>query len=542
MRPKMEEMTLRERIGQTGMPSPSNTRVGVQECGGYAEYFEKYPFCGMYLDKNAKRPNGEVFESPAEVCKVLHDASKKANVPLLIAGDCEYGANNLFPELHAVSTNMALGAARNGELAYKRSYYWAREMRSMGVNWPFGPVVDLHTNFFSPGGIRRMSSDPELITELVPYIIKGIHDAGCATSAKHYPGSSNDYRDSHFSPNINTKSREKWYAEDFKIWKAAVDAGAMSLMTGHSAFPAIDDSFARGDIPRPSSASKKVLDIARKELNYDGVLVTDAVNMKALSAAFEHEDTYIECFNAGHDMILFCQNDYIDVMEKAVLDGRVSEEAINEACRRVLDLKEKIGLFDDKPMGEPLTAAENADCEQVFYDVAKHGMTLLSNRGNMIPFDPDKVKNVTIINVSPDDVFFKSLDVMKEAFEKRGVNATILDRLRNKAQLEELANTQDIIIYACFLAQSRPLGMSFYSRSQEMNTLFNGLSFGATKSVCVSFGAPSIYYNYFENADVFINAYSPDPGTMCAFVDGILGDFPFIGKSPIPLRPEFKDI
>ncbi len=540
MRPKLENMTLREKIGQTGMPSPSASKAGVQECGGYAAYFQKYPFCGMYLDKNAKRPDGEPFAPPAEPRELLYDASQKANLPLLIAGDCEYGANTMFPELHAISTNMALGAANNPELAYKRSYYWAKEMLSMGVNWPFGPVVDLHTNFFGTSGIRRISADAELVAGLVPYIIKGIHDAGCASSAKHYPGASDDYRDSHFSPNINGFSREHWYANDFKVWKAAVDAGAMSLMTGHSAFPAFDASCARGNIPRPASASKKVLDIARKELHYDGVLITDAVNMKGLAAAFEHEDVYIECFNAGHDIILFCQNDYIDVMERAVLDGRVSEEAINEACRRVLDLKEKIGLFDAKPMGAPLTEEENAACEQVFYDVAKNGMTLLNNRGNRVPFVPEKVKNVTIINVSPDEVFLRDLEVMRQAFEKRGIHADVIDRLRNRQQLEALSKTQDIIIYACFLAQSRPQGMSFYSRSQEMNTLFSSLSFGATKSVCVSFGTPTIYYNYFENADVFINAYSPDQSTMRAFVDGILGDFPFVGKSPVPLRPEFK--
>lgn len=541
MRPKLAEMTLREKIGQTGMPSPTALREGIQECGGYPEYFAKYPFCGMYMSSRAIRPDGECFSTAAEAAETFYQASVKGKIPLLIAGDCEYGANTCFKELHAVSTNMALGAARSGELAYKRSYYWAREMRSMGVNWPFGPVVDLHTNFFATGGIRRISADPQIVAELVPYILKGIHDAGCATSAKHFPGSSNDYRDSHFSPNVNTISREKWYANDFKVWQAAVDAGAMSLMTGHSHVPAFDDSCARGDIPRPATASKKIIDLARKDLNYDGIMITDAVNMKSVAAAFEHEDVYIECFNAGHDIILFTENDYVDVMEKAVLDGRVSEKAIDEACNRVLDLKEKIGLFDGNLKGEPLTETEKADCEQAFYDVAKNAMTLLCNRGNMLPFDPQKVKRVAIINISPDEIFLKSLDVMVDAFAKRGIQATVLDRLRTKAQLKELAETYDMIVYACFLAQSRPVGMSVYSRKEEMNTLFHSLSFGATKTVCVSFGAPSIYYNYFENADAFINAYSPDPGTMRAFVDGVLGDFPFVGKSPVPLRPEFKE-
>jgi beta-glucosidase-like glycosyl hydrolase len=277
------------------------------------------------------------------------------------------------------------------------------------------------------------------------------------------------------------------------------------------------------------------------DLNYDGVMITDAVNMKSLAAAFEHEDVYIESFLAGHDIILFTDNDYIDVMEKAVLDGRITEAQINEACRRVLDLKEKIGLFDNKPMGKPLTAEENADFEQTLYEIAKNGMTLITNRGNMIPFDPNKVKKVTIINVAPDEQFQNDLRFMKEAFEKRGIQVDLLERLRTKAQLKEISETSDIIVYACYLASSRPIGMSVYSRPVEMNTLFHSLSYGATKSVCVSFGTPSIYYNYFECADVFINAYSDDKGSFQAFVDGILGDFAFVGKTPVPLKPAFAE-
>lgn len=541
MKTKLSEMTLREKIGQTGMPSPAAVRKGLEACGSYEAYFAKYPFCGMYLSPGAKKPDGTLFSSPEETAETFRKASRKGKIPLIIAGDCEYGANRLFPSLHGISTNMALGAARKGELAYKRSYYWAREMGAAGVNWPFGPVVDLHTNFFATSGIRRIGKDYRLVSELVPYIIKGIHDAGCATSAKHFPGASNDYRDSHFSPNVNTVTKEKWFQNDFHVWKAAVDAGAMSLMTSHSHVPAFDDSCARGDIPRPATASRKIIDLARKELNYDGVMITDAVSMKSIAAAFVHEDVYIESFLAGHDIVLFTDNDYIDVMEEAVRSGRVTEAQIDEACSRVLTLKDKIGLFDGAPKGKPLTPEENAAFEQVLYDVGRHAMTLLCNRGGRIPFDPKAVKKVTVINVSPVEQFFKDLHVLREAFEARGIEVTVLDRLTSKAQLKEIAEASDVIIYACYLAQSRPIGMSVYSRPEEMNTLFHSLSYGAEKSVCVSFGAPSIFYNYFSCADVFINAYSDDHGTMRAFVDGILGDFTFSGESPVPLYPEFKE-
>ena len=541
MKPDISRMTLREKLGQTGIPSPSALSKALKAEGGYVACFTKYPFAGMYVNANTLiHDDGTPLETP-EVARKSFDAIHAAlPIPLLISGDCEYGANTLYPQLHAFGTNMAMGAAGSEELARKRAYYWAKEMRSMGVNWPFSPVVDLHTNFFSTGGIRRISADPDTAAKIAAPLVRGIQDAGVAASAKHFPGSGKDYRDTHFCSNINAKTLEEWNARDRKVWQAAIDAGVLTVMTSHSAWPAADDSLTANGLPCPASASKKVIDILRKELGFQGLVVTDAVSMKGLTAAFSHEDMYIECFNAGNDIILFCDMDYIDVMEKAVAEGKVTTERVDEACLRVLELKEKIGLFE-KSLFEPLTEDENRDIGRVSYEIGKKAMTLVANHRGSVPFDPQKVKKVAIINVSPDEIFRNSLTVMQEAFAAYGIEATILDRLASKKILRELSEENDIIIYACFLAQSRPLGMSVYSRKEELHTLYHSLSFGAEKSVGVSFGATSIYYNYFESCPAFINAYSPDHETIRAFVDGILGKFPFTGKTPVPLRPAFRD-
>ena len=541
MKPDISQMTLRQKLGQTGIPSPSALAKALAANGGYVSCFTKYPYSGMYVNANTLiRDDGTPFADPAEAERAFAAIQAKLPIPLLISGDCEYGPNTIYPQLHAFSTNMAMGAAGSEELAYKRAYYWAKEMRSFGVNWPFSPVVDLHTNFFSTGGIRRISADPDVAAKITKPLIRGIQDAGVAASAKHFPGSGKDYRDTHFCNNINRKSLQEWRERDRKVWQAAIDAGVLTVMTSHSAVPAMDDSITANGLPRPASASKKVIDILRNELGFRGLVVTDAVSMKGLTAAFSHEDMYIECFNAGNDIILFCDMDYIDVMEKAVESGRVTMERVDEACLRVLELKEKIGLFAPAQFVS-LTEEEQQDIEKTSYEIGKKAMTLICNRGDMIPFDPKKVKRAAIINVSPDGIFRESLEVMKAAFAARGVEATVYDRLANKKLLKEISEQNDIIVYAAFLAQSRPLGMSVYSRKEELHTLYHSLSFGIEKSVGVSFGAPSIYYNYFESAHAFINAYSPDHATLRAFVDGILGDFPFTGTSPVPLYPQFQD-
>lgn len=534
-RPTISTMTLRQKIGQTGMPSPRAFYEGVKRCGGYDKYFVEVPFTGLYLGgKMWDHTRTHVIPTPEELTKLLREASEASEIPLLVTCDAEHGARSLFSDLHRIPTMMSVGAAASKELAYKRSYYYAKELKYCGVNWAFSPNCDLVSNFFSMG-VRTMSDQPDISVELLPDILRGYRDAGVAATAKHFPGRKGDYRDSHICTSSNTLTREKWDELYKVIYKTAVDAGVESIMVSHASFPAVDPSYARGKAPRPSSASAMVIDILRKELNFEGVILTDAVSMKGIASAFERDDMYIECFNAGNDLILFCHDDYIDIMEKAVLDGRVSMQRLDESVERILHLKEKLGLFEKNEVAPPLTPEENREFEQINYELAKKALTLLNNDNNMIPFSPESVKKAAIIKLSDDEAFTKELEVMVQAFEDRGIETTVLDHLDSKDHLKELSKENDIIVYACLFD-----GINC-QQPMIRKTLFDGLSFGAEKSVVASFGTPALYYNYFESVPAYVNAYSSDAGTMKAFVDGILGDFTITGKSPVELRPKFQD-
>ncbi len=537
-KPNLKDLTLREKIGQTGFPGVRELRLGVINNGGYAEYFTKYPFTGLYAD-HALTVDNEPFSSPLEFATTLKEANDTLKIPFIVAADMEYGAVSKFSQLHRIPSNMSIGAANSKELAYKRSNFWAKELKTMGVTWAFGPVCDMLNNFFDVMGVRDISDNPNVISELAPAMVKGIEDAGLASTPKHFPGAGNDYRDTHFCTAENDMTREEWDATYGKIWKSVIDAGAKSIMIAHSAFPAVDDSITPNGAPRPATASKKVIDILRKEMSYDGIIVTDAVAMKAIASAFDHEDVYIECFNAGNDIVLFVHDDYIDIMEKAVLDGRVSMERLDESVERILRFKEELGLFDNNnSIPTALTEEENAAFDTTNYDIAKSAITLINNSMGTIPFDASKVKNAIIVAYSPYEPFIVAAENMAEEFKRRGINADIVTAFDTKEAIEEAAKKYDIIIYACYLAMSQPTGMPFFSKS--FSTLFNSFSYGAEKSVAASFGAPSIYYNYFETAPAFINAYSMDKSTVRAFVAGILGDFEFTGKSPVALKPRFE--
>lgn len=539
MRPDMNKMTLREKIGQTGMPGPGEVRESVRRLGGYDRYFLEYPFTGLYLDTGARDAEGQPFASPQAMADTLRAANAKLRVPLLVSCDAEFGACEIFDSLHRVCTNMSVGAAADEKLAYERSYYWARELRSCGVNWAFGPVIDLVGHFLSVSGVRCMSDRPDVPARLIPAILRGIRDAGLASTAKHFPGGGSDYRDSHFSSNVNNVTSERWHARGGVLWKAAVDAGVDSIMTAHAAVPALDDSFVKPNVRRPGSASEKVLRVIREELGFDGLVVTDAVSMKGISGAFDREELYVECLNAGNDVVLFCHNDYIDAVERAVLDGRVSPKRVDEACRRVLALKEKLGLFDGPAENAPLTAEENEAFDRVGREIARKALTLVANKTGVLPFRPEAVRRAAIVPISPSARFRKDLLSLTGALAERGVETEIIDHLQSKEHLISLTERFDLLLYACYLVQGDPMGMSFFSRREDMSTLWHCLTYGAEKSAVVSFGAPSVWYHYFENADTFLNAYSADSGTMRAVVEGLFGEFDFTGQSPTALKPDF---
>ena len=535
-KPNIKDLTLREKIGQTGFPGVRDLRLGVINNGGYAGYFTKYPFTGMYAD-HALTVDNVPFESPEHMAKTLKEANDTLKIPFLVAGDMEYGPATKFKNLHHVPTNMSMGAANSEELAYKRAAFFAKELKTMGANWSFSPVTDMLNNFFDVMGIRCISDNVDTISKISAALVRGLEDNGVASSPKHFPGSGNDYRDTHFCTAQNEMTREEWDATYGKIYRSVIEAGAKSIMISHMAFPSVDDSITKNGSPRPATASKKVLNILRKEMNYNGIIVTDAVAMKAIASAFDHEDVYIECFNAGNDIVLFVHDDYIDVMEKAVLDGRISMERLDESVQRILDFKESLGMFEEKDIAPPLTDEENAEFDALNYEIGKSALTLINNKMGTIPFDQKKIKNAIIVAYSPYEPFVEGAKELAKEFERRGIKADIVTSFDTKEEMEEAANKYDIIIYATYLAMAQPTGMPFFSNN--FSTLFNAFSYGAEKSVAVSFGAPSIYYNYFETAPAFINAYSMDKSTMRAFVGGILGDFEFTGVSPVALKPNF---
>ncbi len=219
------------------------------------------------------------------------------------------------------------------------------ELAAMGINWNFAPVADVNVNPANPViGVRSFAENPRLVANLTAAQTRGYTAAGVAGAAKHFPGHGDTADDSHLGLPVIHHTREEWEQLDRPPFQAAIDAGVPAIMTAHISVPALDPS---GD---PATLSEPIMTgILREEMGYDGVVITDALDMAGASETYGNDRVPVLALKAGVDMLLMPPE--LDVAFNAVLDavgsGELTEERIDTSVRRILTLKQSLGIVDD---------------------------------------------------------------------------------------------------------------------------------------------------------------------------------------------------
>ena len=470
----------------------------------------------------------------------LKPVTEKAKVPVICAND--NSGPSSFKDLSSVTTGLVIGATNDEKLTYDMAHNLAREHALAGYNWIWSPMVDLVSPYMSDI-VRPFAGDADMLIKHGTAFVKGMQDANVAACAKHFPGSDPlEYRDDHVTPSMLNMSFEEWEKGQGRIFQAMIDAGVYTFMTSAVSFPAVDNRQKNGKY-YPSSFSKTVItDLLKVKMGFEGVVITDDVNMGGYTSFFGPEDKYIELYNAGHDVLLGVGVDALDIMEKAYNEGRISIERIDDACQRVLNLKEKLGLFDNENRFsfdytiEEARAATDATNKKI----AQKGITLLYDKCNLIPISREKIKKVTIILYSHRISVLKSLEVMKKAFEQRGAKVCLRDKLESFSEINTIAKESDLIVYVGFIGHHAPKGApSFY------DDVFWSLRYafveGAEKSVGVSLGYPFIHYDAMADAPAFFNLYCTSPQVQEAFVSALYGEISPVGVSPLDLSVKCRE-
>src|SRR5690625_3635568 len=366
------------------------------------------------------------------------------DIPLMITIDQEGGLVTRLQTGTNMPGNMALGATRDAELTREVSKAIGDEIHSLGININFAPSVDVNSNYRNPViGIRSFGSDADLVSEMGVSYIKGLQDAKVAGAAKHFPGPGDTETDSHFGLPVVEKSLEEFKAVDLKPFEAAVDAGVDMLMTAHIVVPALDDNKIKTEdgteMGTPATLSKNILtDLVRDDMGYDGIVITDSLNMEAISDNFTESEAVVETISAGADIALMptiirkpsdvSKLDAIyDALDEAVEEGVIPQEQIDKSVRRVLTLKKDREIIDSKDtrnLDEKINAALKTVGSETHKDIerraAEKAVTLIKNEDETLPFKLEDNTNVQILASDSERSNLMELQ-MNNIIEKHGM-------------------------------------------------------------------------------------------------------------------------
>jgi beta-N-acetylhexosaminidase len=363
---------------------------------------------------------GEVYET-AHLTNFLQE---KARLPLLIAADFEWGAamringTTLFPPL------MALGATDSEESAREMGRITAIEGRAMGVHMTYAPVVDVNINPDNPViSARSLGERPERVGRLAAAFVRGCQENGLIATAKHFPGHGDTALDSHnLLPTINADIARLEAVELYPFGEA-IRAGVEAVMTAHLFVPALDPTPGL-----PATLSPLILtDLLRNKMGFKGLIVTDAMTMRGITTAFGAQEAARKAVQAGVDMVLLPPElpGVVQALARAVREGTIPQARVDESVRRILELKARLGLPNNRyvDIGQlPLKIASKPHLEQA-RRMFERSVTLVKNERDVLPLSPeipgDKIA-VLSLSSDADDYYAGQTFVREIQKRKRG--------------------------------------------------------------------------------------------------------------------------
>jgi beta-N-acetylhexosaminidase len=401
----IERMSLEEKVGQMfmtyaygteadGADSRNQTEYGVDN---HAQLIERYHLGGIIYFAWSDN-----VQNPRQIAGLSNGiqraaTSSGAEIPALVSTDQEQG---LVVRITEPATqfpgNMALGAARDPRLAKSAAEVTGEELRAMGINQNFAPVADVNVNPENPViGVRSFSSNPDLAASLTEAQVRGYQREDVASTAKHFPGHGDTNVDSHTGLPVIDHTREELEDIDLPPFAAAIGEDVEAIMTAHIVVPALDDS------GRPATLSRPILtDLLRRQMDFEGVVVTDALDMQGVRDMFGDDRVPIEAIKAGADVMLMPPE--FDLAYQSVLaavrSGEISERRIEQSVYRILRLKERLGLFRQPFVKEHKVdrVVGNRRHLSTAEQVTERTATLVENDAGLLPLSTDPEQSALV--------------------------------------------------------------------------------------------------------------------------------------------------
>jgi beta-N-acetylhexosaminidase len=516
-----DTLDIQEKVGQIFMP---DTDVGTKS---KLRDLLQYKPCGVFMSMGALSFKG--YQQ-----KGINFLQVNSSIPMLITGDLELGGLGGALNATPYSSQMGVAATNDDLWAYRMGIVVGSEGAAMGYNWVFSPVVDINYNYQNPlVHLRSFGDDPQKVLRMSLAYIKGVQESGVAATAKHFPGDGMDDRDQHLITSKNSLSMEQWNNSYGMVYRGLIDAGVKTVMSAHITFPAY--SLAKNPQMKlqnikPGSLSAELnINLLRKELGFNGVIVSDASGMLGFTTQGKRDDIIPQIIANGCDVLLFGRPNREDFQRllQGVETGIISKQRLDDAVRRVLGLKASLNLHQrqrESTLIQPKLALKTVGCfehNQWARECAQKSITLVKDTQNLLPLSPTTHKRVLIIRRG--EFLFFTRTFMKQ-MKKRGFHLTDY-----KSSMHVTPDQYDLVLYLINqMGLNRSNSVRLKWREWGLNRWFGY----EIPTMFISLANP---YHLYEMPmmKTYINTYGPFPFIQDELVRMLVGEIPFQGVSPI---------
>lgn len=469
--------------------------------------------------------------------ETMNKIRQSAKIPLLISCDLE-GSLMSLPFGNIVPNPLALAAIDDLEATETITDVMAQEALAVGINWSFTPVVDINACFRSAiVATRSFGNDVHRIRRHALKQIEVLQAAGIAATVKHWPGEGYDDRDQHLVTTINPLCMDEWNSTFGETYRLAIKAGVKAVMSAHIALPSYIEKVAP-TLPeierfRPASINPYLNNkLLRDTLGFNGLIVSDATKMGGLAAWGPRHETLPQVIENGCDLILFSddvEQDF-EYLEKALEDGKLSEERLQEAVLRTLALKASLGLHKQENFESVNCPVKG--CSEKIDSITVRAPTLVKDVQSILPLSPSKTRRIYVYSTDIKSPFVGTipLDFM-DMLRKEGFEVKIHDP---HAAEPNAWMGYDLVIYALAEETLATRQIISFNYTEIIGSFFSSMErpWYEVPTILISFGYP--YYLYdIPRVPCVINAYSATETMQRAVLECITGRKPFVGRSPV---------
>lgn len=510
-----QQLSLDEKIGQLYIVALYNNR-GEEEIQKIRNLVEKEKIGGLIL----------MQDNAEKHIQLLNEFQGKSKVKMMIGIDGEWGLFQRFPAAHKFPWAMTLGAIQDNSLIYEMTSKIAEDCKRMGIYWDFAPVVDVNTNPANPIiGNRSFGSDINNVIAKGLAYAQGLQDNGVLASMKHFPGHGDTDTDSHLDLPVVSHNLERLNSVELAPFKALLDKKIGGVMVAHLYVPALEKQSGI-----PASVSYDIItNLLKKSYQYNGLIITDALNMNAVAKKFPAGELDLRAFKAGNDIMLFSQDvpNGKALIKAAIEKGEISENRLAESVKKILKTKYLLGLqnlksINSENINEDLNNASHAELSEKLYSNA---ITLLKDEKNLLPLSCSETYYYLPLEEAPFQTFVENLNL----------GTTV--KLISKNEIAQIPENSTVIVG---FHKDNSTAYKSYKISQESKDILAELSKKQNVILDV-FGSPYALKDVdISTISTVLVSYENNDLSLKASAKAILGKTKISGKLPVIVNENLK--